>query len=73
MITMYKMGKTKQVPEDDVKGQLKNGWNLDEGDSEVKAVLRPVQKDADVTPAVEDDSSEQGDDDEANLEENNYE
>lgn len=71
MITMHKMGKTKEVPEEDVKGQLKNGWTLEEG--EVTAVLRPVQREADETPAVEDDSSEQGGDDEANLEENEYE
>lgn len=67
MITMYKGNKTKQVPENDVKGQLKNGWNLEEDTGEVKATLRPVQKKADQTPAVEDDSSEQGGDDKANL------
>ena len=71
MITMYKMEKTKQVPEEDVKGQLKNGWNLKEG--EVTAVLRPVSIEADETPAVEEESSEQGGDDEANLKENEYE
>ena len=69
MITMYKMNKTKEVPEEDVKGQLKNGWNLEEDTGEVKATLRPVQRKADETPAVESDS-EQGEDDEANLEEN---
>jgi hypothetical protein len=70
MVTMYKGTKTKQVPEHDVKGQQKNGWTLGEG--EVSAVLRPVKKNADVTPAVED-SSEQGDDDKANLKENENE
>ena len=68
---MYKGNKTKQVREDDVKGQLKNGWNLEEG--EVTAVLRPVSSNADDAPAVEEVSSEQGSDDEANLEENEYE
>jgi hypothetical protein len=64
---MYKGTKTKQVPEHDVKGQQKNGWTLGEG--EVSAVLRPVKKKTDETPAVEEGSSEQGDNDEA-IEEN---
>lgn len=71
MITMYKANRTKDVPENDVKGQIGNGWSvnkIDEGkDKPVKATLRPVKKNAEDTPAVEEFSSEQGGDDKANL------
>lgn len=67
MVTMYKANRTKDVPEWDVKGQMKNGWTLGEG--EISARLRPAKKNAEETPAAEETSSEQGDV-EANLEEN---
>lgn len=70
MVTMKKGTKTKQVPDWDVKGQIKNGWAVD--NAEVRATLRPTKKNADETPAVEI-ASEQGDDDKANLEENENE
>lgn len=63
MVTMKKGNRTKQVDQDNVLGQLKNGWEL--ADNETRAVLRPVKKNAEETPAVEEASSEQGDDDEA--------
>jgi len=65
MITMYKGNRTKQVEERDVPGQMKNGWAVD---TEVKAVVKPVKKNAEETPAVEEASSEQGDDDKATEE-----
>ncbi len=70
MITMYKADRTKQVPENDVKGQIGNGWavEINEGaDKPVKATLRPVKKNAEDTPAVAEFSAEQGGDDKANL------
>lgn len=69
MVTMTKGNRVKIVDQSEVNGQLKNGWIVD-ANPEIKAVLRPVTKDAEETPAVEEASSEQGDDDEANLEEN---
>jgi len=72
MVTMKKGNRVKIVDESEVKGQLKNGWAVD-ANPEIKAVLRPVKKNAEETPAVEDSSSEQGDDDKANLEENENE
>jgi len=64
MVTMVKLGGTKEVPEHDVKGQIKNGWAVQ--DNEVKAVLRKPKQNTEDTPAVEDTSSEQGDNDDAN-------
>lgn len=67
MVTMKKGNRVKIVGESEVNAQLKNGWTVD-ANPEVKAVLRPVQKNAEETPAVEEASSEQGDDDEATIE-----
>lgn len=66
MITMHKGGRTKQVDEGDVIGQIKNGWSIQE---EVRAVLRAPKKNTEDTPAVEVVASEQGENDEANLKE----
>lgn len=72
MVTMTKLGKTKQVPEHDVKGQVKNGWVVAHSDVEITAVLRKPKKNTEDTPAVEEISSEQGDNDDANEGEINY-
>jgi hypothetical protein len=67
---MYKGDRTKEVADHEVSGQLKNGWAVK---GEIKAVLRPVKKNTEDTPAVEVFASEQGENDEANLKENNDE
>jgi hypothetical protein len=60
MVTMSKGSRTKQVDAKDVNAQVKNGWVVSNG--EVRAVLKPAKKNAEETPAVEEASSEQGDD-----------
>lgn len=69
MIKVAKRGMVREIRSNQLERYLANGWTqVDEG--KVSAVLKPRVKNTEETPAVEVIASEQGDNDEANLKEN---
>jgi hypothetical protein len=71
MIKVIRRGQEREIRDNQLERYLNNGWQ--QADHKVVAVLKPRVKNTEVTPAVEDASSEQGDNDEANLKENENE
>lgn len=65
MITIEKNGKTKQIDKSQLDAYQRAGWTKGKAEEKL-AVLKPVKKETEDTPAVEEASSEQGDIDEAN-------